>query len=215
MKATAKKTLSVEKATKLVSEIKEIFSTLEENPNFCGWIKKGEKTIWGDSYGAEIGWFEEKKKEGKTVSFWNDTCGGSHHKLSINIEIGLLTVTHQGRRASEKPSLLYILKTTSFIKFYINGWELIENDSSRQDWAIKLALLEGKFGSGPCNLREELALKEEKLRKVYKKLGLKWPEGVELGHEKGKPQRQKEWEKCSSPKNALYYKRAGAMGIPT
>ena len=215
MRAKAKRNITVEKAEDLTKEISGVFNLFEDLEK--GLTKKEEEEIWEDKYGAQMGFHQNLQEDEDKVSFWNITCGGNRHELEIDTQTGSLSVTHQGKRSSERPSLLRVLRETSFPPLSsTEDWELVENDSSRQDWAVRLALLEGKFGTGPCNLRDELALREAEKKRIYKTLGLTWPEGVVLRHdERGKPQWEKNYEKCDSPKNALFYRRAGAMGVPT
>ena len=83
------------------------------------------------------------------------TCGGTRHDVTIDLQSGFLVTSSDGKRNSNGWGMAELSGTLKGIleKEKQKGWDLISLETSQPDWGV-WHWLAGKLKDGPTNLRE-------------------------------------------------------------
>lgn len=101
---------------------------------------------------------------------------------------------------------------------HAKDWQVVEYKSSEPSWGFELALINGKFGNGPTSQEEadRMALqeKEMKMKKLWERIGKRFPDNIHLLEDGWYKIRGEEFIKTDLPKyTAFDYRRASAEGV--
>ena len=115
--------------------------------------------ITADHTGVRIGVFYP---DNETVDIWSTTCGGTLHSLSVNVNSGLLMLSHEGRRKSTPDTLLQILPPAFEAIQEGENWEIVPNSlkTSEPTWGIWLGLMPYPIKEGPHILEDQIESEE-------------------------------------------------------
>lgn len=142
---------------------------------------------------------------------------GTLQELIFNLKTGQIIYNYDGRHAYNSYDLIWDHLPKEWQELnHVEDWNLLQTETNKPQWGVKLPLLQGQFGTGPCNQEEYMSMQNElalkKLRFVCKAVGVALPADI-IHDERDGFVNQNTWERWTPKFTGVHYRRAAANGV--